>query len=89
MLIYTALITCCVGCLASYHGKLAFQGITTNEDIRGKYAGFASNPHDRGCSSNCRAFWYGGTSRIYSAVPYDPEALSHEPNVFIIEAKPE
>ena len=36
MTIYTAVITCCVGCLMGYHGKLAFQGITTNEELRGK-----------------------------------------------------
>ena len=87
--IYTALITCCVGCLCSYHGKLAFQGMTTNEELRGKYGGHGSrNPHDKGCSGNCRAFWFGGTSRIYSAEPYDIEAAKNEPNVFIIKSKP-
>ena len=87
MTIYTVLITCCVGGLAGYHGKLAAVGMTTNEELRGKY-GNSLNPHDKGCSGNCKAFWYGGTSRIYSAEPYDIEAVKNEPNVFIIQAKP-
>ena len=68
----------------AYHGKLASDGITTNEEIRGKFRD--SNPYDYGCVSNCNAFWYGGTSRIYNDEPYDAEALSKiEPNVFIIK----
>ena len=88
MTIYTGLITCCVGCLWAYHGKLAFQGITTNEELRGKFSGSIRNPYDRGCSGNCKSFWFGGTSRVYSADPYDIEAVKNEPNVFIIEGKP-
>lgn len=89
MIIYTSLITCCVGCLMSYHGKLAFQGVTTNEEIRGKYSVASANPHDKGCRGNCKAFWFGGTSRVYGAEPYDVEAVKHEPNVFVLEVKPD
>ena len=64
LIVYTALIACCVGCLASYHGKLACEGATTNEELRGKLE--RGNPYDRGCGYNCYAFWFGGTSRIYA-----------------------
>ena len=86
LLIFCSLITCCVGCLAGYHGKLAFDGVTTNEEIRGKFSNGNQNPYDEGCGGNCRNFWYGGTSRIYSDQPYDIEAISKiEPNVFVIK----
>ncbi len=71
LLIYTALISCCVGCLAGYHGKLACEGITTNEEIRGKFGAGRGNPYDLGCAGNCAAFWYGGTSRVYTDEIYD------------------
>ena len=81
---YTSLITCCVGCLSSYHGKLACENVTTNEEIRGKFENGNVNPYDQGCSGNCRSFWFGGVSRVY-ADNYNIEALSKtEPNVFII-----
>ena len=84
LIIYTSLITCCVGCLAGYHGKLAVAAVTTNEEIRGKFAN-TGNPYDEGCVRNCRSFWYGGTSRVYLQEPYDTRALSLiEPNVFVI-----
>lgn len=84
---FTALISCCVGCLAGYHGKLACGGETTNEEMRGKYSSAAGNPYDDGCFSNCRAFWYGGSSRVYAeSGAYDAEHLSKvEPNVFVIK----
>lgn len=84
---FTALISCCVGCLAGYHSKLACGGETTNEEIRGKYTAGGVNPYDDGCVSNCRAFWYGGTSRVYAETgEYDAEYLSKiEPNVFVIK----
>ena len=86
MLFYTALITCCVGGLTGYHGKLACEGITTNEEIRGKFRNGHENPYDEGCTQNCKSFFYGGTSRVYCEGDYDVEALSKiEPNVFVIE----
>ena len=48
LLIFCSLITCCVGCLAGYHGKLAFDGVTTNEEIRGKFSNGNQNPYDEG-----------------------------------------
>merc|ERR1712054_157817 len=81
---YTGIIVCCVGCLSGYHGKLACDGVTTNEEIRGKVA--ESDVYDEGCMKNCRAFWYGGTSRVYIEGTYDTEALTLvEPNVFVIK----
>jgi len=44
LVIFTGLITCCVGCLSGYHFKLACSGVTTNEEIRGKL--FSENPYD-------------------------------------------
>ena len=87
LLVFAGLMGCCVGCLAGYHGKLACDGITTNEEIRGKFStANGTNPYDKGCIKNCRAFWYGGTSRIYLKGRYDTRALSLlEPNVFVIE----
>ena len=86
MAIYSSLITCCVGCLSGYHGKLACAGVTTNEEIRGKFENGGINPYDEGCAGNCRAFFYGGTSRVYIEGPYDVKALNVvEPNVFVIE----
>ena len=84
LIVYTGLISCCVGCLTSYHGKLVCTGITTNEEIRDKFSD--DNPYDLGCPGNCRAFWYGGTSRVYIEGEYDAESLSRvEPNVFVME----
>ena len=74
LVIFTGLITCCVGCLSGYHCKLACSGVTTNEEIRGNL--FNENPYDEGCSANCNAFWYGGTSRVYVDGTYDVKALS-------------
>lgn len=74
LVIFTCLITCCVGCLSGYHGKLVVTGITTNEEIRGKVS--EQNPYDLGCFGNCWAFWYGGTSRVYIEGTYDAESLS-------------
>jgi hypothetical protein len=54
LLVFTALISLCVGGLACYHGKLACSGMTTNEELRGKYG--AGNPYDQGCNRNCEAF---------------------------------
>lgn len=62
--IYTGLITCCVGGLACYHGKLGCAGQTTNEEIRGKYGN--GNPYDEGCKKNCNTFCQSGTSRIFT-----------------------
>lgn len=72
-----------------YHGKLASQGVTTNEEIRGKFGYGSVNPHDDGCGGNCKAFWYGGISRVYNTGPYDIKAAvaRNEPNIFIIEPK--
>lgn len=86
LIAYTLLIACCVGCLAGYHGKLACEGATTNEELRGKFDA-RGNPYDLGCGGNCSAFWKGGTSRIYpDQGQYDAEALSQaEPNVFVIK----
>ena len=91
LLIYSGLMACCVGCLMGYHGKLACDGITTNEELRGKFGRLGrKNPYDNGCSKNCKAFWYGGTSRIYIKQEYDIKALSLiEPNVYVIERKVE
>jgi energy-converting hydrogenase Eha subunit G len=74
LVVFTALISCCVGGLSAYHGKLACSGITTNEEIRGKYNDM--NPFDEGCSGNCKAFWFGGTSRVYIDGTYDVKAMS-------------
>lgn len=85
LLIYTALITLCVGGLSCYHGKLAAGGQTTNEEMRGKYSN--GNPYDEGCRQNCRIFCHSGTSRIYSE-HYSTEELSKkEANVFVIRSK--
>ena len=77
----------CVGGLVCYHGRLACKGMTTNEEIRQKYA---ENPFDEGCKGNCKAFWYGGTSRVFTMQEYDEEELSKvEPNIFVLKpAKP-
>ena len=84
LLVYTCIILCCVGGLAGYHSKLAIQGRTTNEELRGKYIN--SNPYDMGCRRNCWAFCYGGVSRVYVKGRYDTETLSAvEPNVFVIK----
>jgi len=81
-LIFCAMITLCVGGLVFYHGRLACLGLTTNEEIRANYG---QNPYDLGCSGNCRAFWYGGTSRVHSKVDYSEEDLCKlEPNVFVL-----
>lgn len=37
MMVYCCLIICCVSGLTCYHGKLACCGMTTNEDLRGRY----------------------------------------------------
>lgn len=58
MMVYGATITCCVGGLTSYHGKLACNNETTNEEIRGKYGGALGNPYDKGCSTNCHEFCF-------------------------------
>ena len=66
ILIFAGLMGCCVAGLMGYHAKLACEGITTNEELRGKFGRFGSkNPYDNGCKKNCSDFWYGGTSRIY------------------------
>ena len=71
-----------------YHGYLACEGVTTNEEIRGKFNNGNENPYDKGCKANCSAFWFGGTSRVYCEAYYDTEALSiTEPNVFAIQAE--
>ena len=67
--IFCVLVLCCTGCLFCYHTRLAFKGITTNEAMRGKHK--EHNPYSKGCLGNCRALWFGGTSRIYSVEPYD------------------
>jgi hypothetical protein len=85
MIVYTGLITCCVGGMSCYHGKLAWSGQTTNEELRGKYNN--GNPYDEGCRRNCSAFCSSGTSRIFTE-SYDPEQLSlTEANVFVIKSK--
>ena len=87
LLIFCTLITCCVGGLMGYHGYLACEGVTTNEEIRGKFSG-SENPYNYGCKANCSAFWFGGTSRVYTEAFYDTEVLSiTEPNVFVIQAE--
>ena len=60
---FTGLIVCCVGGLSCYHSRLACTGTTTNEELRGKYDSL--NPYDEGCPQNCKAFCYGGSSRVY------------------------
>ena len=49
MLIYTSMIFCCVGGLTCYHSRLACLGLTTNEEMRGKFTAMSSNPYDNGC----------------------------------------
>lgn len=85
LLAFSALISLCVGGLGGYHGKLAINGQTTNEEMRGKYGN--GNPYDHGWRSNCRAFCDSGTSRIFDA-NYDTERLSIvEANVFVLKSK--
>ena len=76
IMIFAGLMGLCVGCLSGYHGKLAIEGVTTNEEIRGKFSNGSINPYDNGCMKNCSAFWFGGTSRIYGQDEYDVEELS-------------
>ena len=86
LLVFTALISLCVGGLSCYHGKLACSGMTTNEELRGKYG--AGNPYDQGCNRNCEAFCKSGKSRIFED-NYDTESLSIiEANVFVIKSRP-
>lgn len=63
MLVFTGLITLCVGGLAAYHGRLGCLGMTTNEEIRGKYEE-NGNIYDMGPKVNCQALCFGGTSRV-------------------------
>ena len=82
--VFTSTIVCCVGGLSCYHAKLACMNVTTNEDLRGKLS--TGNPYNQGCKKNCRAFWYGGTSRLSPG--YNVEiAAAVEPSVFIIKPK--
>jgi len=37
MMVYCCIIICCLSGLSCYHGKLACCGMTTNEDLRGRY----------------------------------------------------
>jgi hypothetical protein len=73
LLIYCGLIALCVGGLSGYHSKLAIEGQTTNEELRGRYAG--GNPYNLGCRGNCHAFCSPGQSRLLTE-DYDVEALS-------------
>jgi hypothetical protein len=43
---FTACIVLCLAPLAFYHGSLACQNKTTNEDIRNKYARYGKNIFD-------------------------------------------
>jgi len=86
LLVFTASIVCCVGGLSCYHSRLACTGATTNEELRGKFTK-GGNPYDEGCHTNCRAFCYGGESRILSEGYNEMIASTVEPNVFIIKPK--
>ena len=84
MIVYTSTIVCCVGGLSCYHTGLAVRGATTNEELRGKF-GKDGNPYNEGCQKNCRAFCYGGTSRVFADQYNEEIAASIEPNVFVIK----
>lgn len=86
LMAYVTLISCCLSGLSCYHSKLACVGATTNEELRGKY-GVEGNPYDEGCSRNCRAFCYGGTSRVLCEHYNETIASAVEPNVFIVQPK--
>lgn len=78
--VFTTTIVCCVGGLSCYHGRLALTNATTNEELRGKLT--TGNPYNKGYSHNCRAFCYGGTSRLSPG--YNVEiAAAVEPSVFL------
>lgn len=82
------MILCCVGGLSCYHSQLACKGTTTNEELRGKFDKEANgNPYNEGLSRNCRAFCYGGTSRVLNLGYNEQIASAVEPNVFIIHPK--
>ena len=87
ILAFTACIVFCLCPLSTYHGKLACAGQTTNEDLRGKYSRYGGNIFDEGCPANCRAFCYGGTSRVLQPQNFtfnDEELSRMEPNIFVI-----
>ena len=67
LVIYTAIILMTVGGLLAYHVGLISTNLTTNESIKGVYAG-RRNPHDRGVAANWRAFlalpWEGRGSYV-------------------------
>ena len=88
ILAYTSLIVCCVGGLSCYHSSLACTGATTNEELRGKFSKEPEgNPYNEGFSKNCRAFCYGGTSRVLYEGYNEEIASAVEPNVFLIHPK--
>lgn len=61
-------------------------GATTNEELRGKYTE-RGNPFDEGCRGNCKAFCFGGTSRVLTE-GFNVEIMSAtEPNVFVVKPK--
>jgi hypothetical protein len=78
----------CLVPLGSYHGSLACNNKTTNEDIRNKYAKYGNNVFDQGgCKKNCTAFCFGGESRILTQQEYKDELISlKEPNVYPVHA---
>ena len=55
LVVYTVVVFFAVGSLAVYHFRLVGVNETTNENIRGVFAG-EDNPHDRGCAANVREF---------------------------------
>ncbi len=73
-----------LGTLSGFHVWLACDGMTTNEDLRGKFSRDGVNPYNKGIRMNCYAFWYGGSSRLLNAASNTNVDISQEPNVFII-----
>jgi palmitoyltransferase ZDHHC9/14/18 len=50
VIIYAALLLCCVGSLAFYHTKLVWCNLTTHEKMKGVHQ--SRSPFDEGCSKN-------------------------------------
>eukprot|EP00658_Telonema_sp_P-2_P025549 TRINITY_DN20294_c0_g1_i5.p1 TRINITY_DN20294_c0_g1~~TRINITY_DN20294_c0_g1_i5.p1 ORF type:complete len:204 (+),score=36.45 TRINITY_DN20294_c0_g1_i5:117-728(+) len=52
LVIYSIVISCCVGSLAVYHLRLVCRNVTTNEDIKRAWDR-EPNVYDQGCADNC------------------------------------
>jgi len=58
--------------------------------MRNKYHQYGGNPFDDGCVANCKAFCFGGSSRVLrrqDQVYREEEVDKLEPNIFIIHKK--